>query len=99
MSLVRSLLKPTVTKPTMATSTTITMMTMSIWLSLPRKFGAAFGWIGISVGWSPRAASAPAAAPAAGEAASPAAAGRRGLRGVVGRDGRVHGAAEVADHR
>ena len=30
MSLVRSLLKPTITKPTRATSTTITMMAMSI---------------------------------------------------------------------
>ena len=34
MSLVRSLLKPTITKPTRATRTTITMMAMSILLSL-----------------------------------------------------------------
>src|SRR4051812_33118518 len=98
MSLVRSLLKPTIAKPTRATRTTITMMAMVIRLSLSRK--SVLRWVDRDqYAGSPRAASASAAAPAAGEAATPAAAGRRALGGVVGGDGRVDGAAEVADHR
>src|SRR4051794_34404213 len=98
MSLRLSLLKPTMTKPTTATTRTMTirvtsMVSPQVWSRLRSTTGGRLCCTG-----SPGATPAASAAASTGEATAASARGRA-LGGLVRRDRRAHGRGEVVGHR